>query len=127
MVVRTMSTSVNEERTCTTDTLTAVVVERNRTAALASPLDSNRVCTFSDKLLVENVKHLKERSVLFDAGNLVGLEMTLFLGVLLTPYLKIEIHTRLVFIISGFNLNEFVFERLLVILRLCILALVFPS
>ena len=65
--------------------------------------------------------------LLFDAGNLVGLEMTLFLGVLLTPYLKIEIHTRLVFIISGFNLNEFVFERLLVILRLCILALVFPS
>ena len=53
--------------------------------------------------------------------------MTLFLGVLLTPYLKIEIHIRLFFVVSGFDFDKLVLEGFLVEFRLFVLSLVFPS
>src|SRR5574344_2792377 len=58
---------------------------------------------------------------------MVGLKMTFCLGVLLTPYFKIEFHLRLLFVISSFNLDELVVERLLMELRSNTLTLVFPS
>ena len=92
VVVRTVGTAVDIQRTSSADTLTAVVVERNRTAALASSLYSYRVATFPDKLLIEDIEHLEERGVLLDTADVVGLEMAFCLGVFLTPYLKIEFH-----------------------------------
>lgn len=72
----------------------AVVVERNRTAALAASVNGYWIVTLTDQLLIEDVKHFEERGVLLYSGNMISLKMTLFLGVLLTPYLKIEIHSR---------------------------------
>lgn len=103
------------------------MVKRYRSAALASLVYGNGVIALPDELLVENVEHLQERSVLLDTGNMIGLKMTLCLGVLLTPYLQVEFHLRLVFVISGFNLNELVFEFLFVEFRICALSLVLPS
>ena len=103
------------------------MVERDRAAALATPLNSHRIITFPDELLVQDVEHLEERSVLLDSRDVVGLKMTLFTGVLLTPYLKIEIHIRLFFVVSGFDFDKLVFERLLVEFRLFVLSLVLPS
>ena len=94
MIVRTVSAAVNEQRACTADTLAAIVVERHRTAALAASVNGYRIVTLTDQLLIEDVKHFEERGVLLYSGNMISLKMTLFLGVLLTPYLKIEIHSR---------------------------------
>lgn len=94
VIVRTVSATVNEQRAGTADTLAAVVVERNRTAALAASVNGYRIVTLTDQLLIEDVKHFEERGVLLYSGNMISLKMTLFLGVLLTPYLKIEIHSR---------------------------------
>ena len=95
VVVRTVGTAVDVERTCAADTLTAVVVERYRTAALASSLDGHRVAAFPDQLLIEDIEHLEERCILLDTADVVGLEMSFCLGVFLTPYLKIEFHISL--------------------------------
>ena len=94
MIVRTVRAAVNEQRACTADTLAAIVVERNRTAALAASVNGYRIVTLTDQLLIEDVKHFEERGILLYSGNMISLKMTLFLGVLLTPYLKIEIHSR---------------------------------
>ena len=92
MIVRTVCASVNIQATGTADAFAAVVVEGDGTAALATAFDGDRIASLPDQLLVENIKHLQERSVLLDTGNMVGLEMTLGLGVLLTPYFQIEFH-----------------------------------
>ncbi len=94
MIVRTVRAAVNEQRASTADTLTTVVVERHRTAALAASVNGYWIVTLTDQLLIEDVKHFEERGILLYSGNMISLKMTLFLGVLLTPYLKIEIHSR---------------------------------
>ena len=92
VIVRTVGTAVDIEAAGAADTFAAVVVERHRTATLAAALHRHRVETLADQLLVQDIEHLQEGGVLFDAGNMVGLEMTLGLGVLLTPYFQIEFH-----------------------------------
>ena len=67
MIIRTVRTTVNIKGAGTAYTLTAIVIERDRAAALATALDSYRVRTLTDKLLVENIKHLKERSIFLNA------------------------------------------------------------
>ena len=94
VIVRTVRASVNEQRAGTADTLAAVVVERHRTTALAAPVNGYWIITLTDQLFIEDVKHFEERGILLYSGNMISLKMTLFLGVLLTPYLKIEIHSR---------------------------------
>ena len=89
-----MGAAVDEEGTSPADTLAAIVVERHRAAALAAPLNGNRIAALADQLLVQDVQHFEERSVFFDSGHVIGLEMTLILGVFLTPYLQIKIHCR---------------------------------
>ena len=86
MVVRAVGASVNIEGTGTADTLAAVMVERYRTAALAAALDRDRVATLTDKLLIQNIKHLEERCIFLNTRNMISLEMSFFLGVLLAPY-----------------------------------------
>ena len=103
------------------------MVERHGTAALAASLNGHRIVSFPDKLLIKNVEHLEEGGILLNSRDVVGLEMTLLMGVLLTPYLKIEIHIRLFFVVSGFNFDKLVLERLLVEFRLLILTLVLPG
>ena len=92
MVIRTMGTSVNIQGTGTADTFAAVMVKGNRTAALAALVNGDGIHSFADQLLIENIEHFQEGSILFDTGNMIGLEMSFGLGVLLTPYLKIEFH-----------------------------------
>ena len=92
MIVGTMCASVDVKRAGAADTLTAVMVERHRAAALASTIHRNRIATFTDKLLVENIEHFQERGVLLDSGNMIGFKMAFGLGVLLTPYFQIEFH-----------------------------------
>ena len=77
MVVRAVGASVNIEGTSTADTLAAVMVERYRTTALAA---------LADKLLIQNIKHLEERCIFLNTRNMISLEMSFFLGVLLAPY-----------------------------------------
>ena len=86
MVIRTVGASVNIEGTGTAYTLAAVMVERDRTAALAAALDSDRVATLADKLLIQNINHLEERCIFLNTRNMISLEMSFFLGVLLAPY-----------------------------------------
>ena len=86
MVVRTVGASVDIERTRTADSLATVVVEGDRTAALASALHRHRVATLADKLLIQNIKHLEERCIFLNTRNMISLEMSFFPGVLLTPY-----------------------------------------
>ena len=86
MVVRTVGTAVDIERTCSADALTAVVVERDGTAALASALYRHGVTTLADKLLVKDVKHLEEGCIFLDTRNMISLEVSFILGVLLAPY-----------------------------------------
>ena len=87
MVIRSVSTTVYIERTCSAYTLSAIVVEGYRTTALAASLYCNRVAAFTNQLLVQNIEHLKERRIFFDTRNMIGLEMSFCLGVLLTPNL----------------------------------------
>ena len=86
MVIRTVGASVDIEGTGTADTLAAVMVERDRTAALAAALDRYRVATLADKLFIQNIKHLEERCIFLNTRNMISLEMSFFLGVLLAPY-----------------------------------------
>ena len=86
LVVRSVSTPVDVERAGAADTLTAVMVERYRTAALAASLDSYRLHPLVYQLLVENVEHLKERAVRGNILDTVCLKMSFGLGVFLTPY-----------------------------------------
>ena len=88
LVIRSMCPSVDIERTCTAYTLTAVMVERDRAAALAPPLDSYRIHTFMDELLVKDVEHLEKGAVRRYILDLVGLKMSFCLGVFLAPYLQ---------------------------------------
>ena len=87
MIVGAMCATVNEERTCSTDTFPAIMVETYRTAALTTSFDSNRVTSFTDKLLIEDIKHFKERSILLNSRYVICFEMAFSLGILLTPYL----------------------------------------
>ena len=52
----------------------------------------DRVGAFPDELLIEDVEHLEEGCIFLYAFDFVGFEMSLFLGVTLTPYLEFEIH-----------------------------------
>ena len=56
--------------------------------ALASLLNSYRIYTLCDKLLVKDIEHLEERAVRGDILNLIGLKMSFCLGVFLTPYFQ---------------------------------------
>jgi hypothetical protein len=87
MVIRTMCTTVNIEGACTADTFATIMVEGYRAAALATFLYSYRIITFPDKLLIEDIKHLKERGILFNTRDMISLKMSLGFGVFLTPYL----------------------------------------
>ena len=86
MVVRTVRTAVDIERAGSADAFAAVVVERDGTAALASALYRDRVATFADELLIENIKHLEEGCIFLNTRNMISLEMSFFPGVLLAPY-----------------------------------------
>ena len=55
LVIRSMGTAVNIQGTGTADTLAAIVVERHGAAALATSLNSHRIISFPDKLLIKNV------------------------------------------------------------------------
>ena len=93
MIIRTMGPSVNVQRAGAADSFAAVVVEGYGTTALAALIDSHRVGTFPNQLLVEDVQHFEEGCILFYAFDFIGFEMSLCLGVFLTPYLEFEIHT----------------------------------
>ena len=58
VVVRTVGAAVYIEGTRTADTLAAVMVESDGTAALAALLYGHRVAALADKLLVKDIKHL---------------------------------------------------------------------
>ena len=92
VVVRPVGASVDIQSAGTADALAAVMVEGHGTAALAAALHCHGVATLADQLLIEDIEHLQERGVFLNAGNMIGLEMTFGLGVLLTPYLQIEFH-----------------------------------
>ena len=92
MFVGTMGASVYIEGTGTADTLAAIVVERYRTAALAASFYGNGIRPFADKLFIEDIEHLQEGGVGLYPADMISLEMTLGLGVLLTPYLEVEFH-----------------------------------
>ena len=92
MVVRTVCTAVDIQATGAADAFAAVVIEGNGAAALAATLHGHGIATLADQLLVQDIEHFQEGSILFDAGNMVGLEMTRGFGVLLTPYFQIEFH-----------------------------------
>jgi hypothetical protein len=66
MVARTMGAAIDVEGAGSADSLAAVMVKRNRTAALAPSFNCYWIIAFTDKLLVQDVKHLEERSVLFN-------------------------------------------------------------
>jgi hypothetical protein len=70
-----VSVAIDVHRTHTADTLAAVVVK------------CYGLLTLVDKVVVKDVHHLEERGVRRDVLNLVSLERTLALSVLLTPYL----------------------------------------
>jgi hypothetical protein len=55
MVVRTMGAAVNVKGASSAYSLTAIVVERHGTTALATSINSYRIITFPDKLLIKNV------------------------------------------------------------------------
>ena len=63
VIVRTVCPAVDIQGAGTADTLTAIVVERNRTAALATLVNRYRIDTLPDKLFIEYVEHLEERSI----------------------------------------------------------------
>ena len=92
VIVRTVCTAVDIQATGAADAFAAIVIEGHGTAALAAALHRDRVATLADELLIEDIEHLQEGGVLLNAGNMVGLEMTRGLGVLLTPYFQIEFH-----------------------------------
>ena len=68
-------TTIDVQRAHTADTLAAVVVE------------CHRLLAFVNKVIVQDIEHLEERGVGRDIIDLIGLECSLGLGVLLTPYL----------------------------------------
>ena len=80
-VVIAMGTAVDVKSTHTTNSFTTVVVETDRVGYLVG-----------DQLLVEDVEHLKERTVGRDVVNLIGLKTAFGLCVLLTPNMQSEIH-----------------------------------
>jgi hypothetical protein len=67
MVIRSMSPAVDEQGAGSAYTFTTVMVERHGTAALAASFNSHRIVSLSDKLFIQDVKHLKERSILLDS------------------------------------------------------------
>jgi hypothetical protein len=87
VIIRTMCPTVDVKGASSANTLTAIVIERYGTAALASFVNCNRIHTFPYKLLIQNIEHLEEGCILFDTRNMISLEMSLSLGVFLTPYL----------------------------------------
>ena len=87
MVVRTMGPAVNIQRAGTADTLAAVMVERYGAAALATALDGHRVTALAYKLFIQNIQHFKEGRIFLYTRNMICLEMTFCLGVLLAPNL----------------------------------------
>ena len=93
MIIRAMCTAVYVKGTGSAYSFTAVVIERNGTAALATFIHCDGITTFPDELLVQDIQHLKERSVFLNPADMVCFEMSFRLGILLTPNLYIEIHT----------------------------------
>ena len=60
MVVRTVCTAVDIKRTSSANAFAAVMVEGDRTAALASAFHCDGVTPLADELLVKDIKHLEE-------------------------------------------------------------------
>ena len=87
VIVRAVGAAVDIKRTCTAYTFTAIVVESDGTAALASLLDGHRVATLANELFIEDIQHLKEGCILLYTRNMICFEVALGLGVLLTPNL----------------------------------------
>jgi hypothetical protein len=54
-------------------------------------IECDRLGVIRDQALVQDVEHLKERSLVGDFRDVVGLEATLILGALLTPDLEFEV------------------------------------
>ena len=77
--VRSVRVTVDVHGAHTAYTLTAVVVE------------SDRVFVLGNKLLVENIHHLKERGSLEDVFQLIGLKITLSLRSRLTPNANLDV------------------------------------
>ena len=82
LVIRTMGAAVHLQGAGAADTLAAVVVE------------SDRLHTLADELVIQDVQHLQERGILFHVGDMIGLEVTLGFGVLLPPYFHVIFHNR---------------------------------
>ena len=80
-VVVAVGTTVDVESAHAADAFTTVVVEAYGVGYIVV-----------DQLLVEDVEHFEERTLWRYVADLVGLEATLGLGVLLTPYMKGKIH-----------------------------------
>ena len=82
LIVRTMGAAVHIQGAGAADTLAAVVVE------------GDGFHTLADQLVIKNVQHLQEGGILFHVGDMIGLEVTLGFGVLLTPYFHVIFHNR---------------------------------
>ena len=82
LVVRTVGAAVYIQGAGTADALAAVVVE------------GDGFHTLADELVVQDVQHLQEGGVLFHVGDMIGLEVTLGFGVLLTPHFHVIFHNR---------------------------------
>jgi hypothetical protein len=79
VVVWSMCTSVDKEATHTADTFATIVVE------------SYRLFSFVDELLVENVHHFKEGSLGGDVRDVIFLKTSLSLTIFLSPYSKFKV------------------------------------
>ena len=82
LVVRTVGAAVHIQGAGAADALAAVVVE------------GDGLHTLADELVVQDVQHLQEGGVLFHVGDMIGLEVTLGFGVLLTPHFHVIFHNR---------------------------------
>ena len=85
-VVVAVGTAVDVESAHAADAFAAVVVEADGVGYVVV-----------DELFVEDVEHLEERTLRRYVADLVGLEATFCLGVLLTPYMKCEVHCLIFF------------------------------
>ena len=84
-----MRDTVNHHAARSTYTLATVVVE------------GNRLLTFRNQPLVEDIQHLKEGHVDADVGNLVGDKAAFVLCILLTPHLQSKFHRLLPMLEDG--------------------------
>ena len=96
-VVRTMSAAIYKQTAGTADTFAAIMVEGDRTGTLAAAFNRHGINALADKLFIKDIQHLQEGGIAFNTRNMISLEMTLGLGVFLTPYLEIEFHNLILY------------------------------